>query len=325
MKILITGATGYIGSHLLRYLNKEHRNDLIPLCRKLPEHFIDWKNEFQVIEADVTNLNELTEKIKGQIDCIIHLAAYNDVNSSKFPDQALMVNGIGTRNMLEIAKQCKCKTFIYFSTLQVYGKELHGTYTHETCPDCSDDYSLTHYIAEEYCRMFSLRYNLNVGIIRLSNGFGCPIHYKIDRWTLVPGSLCLSAFKEGRIVLKSSGKQNRDFVSLDYVSKCVDYLMKYGISGFNIYNITSEKLFSVMEIAEMVVSSAKTVLNRDVEITCESENPVHANKFLVKNNICETLFLTKPYDKTRIRDELITEIEKIFEMLKNNEGKHGPN
>jgi UDP-glucose 4-epimerase len=314
MRILLTGATGYIGSHLMGYMGKRAGHELVPMCRKLPAHFESWRNDFQVIEADITDINGLKGKVPDPFDCIVHMASFNDVNTSKYPDQALMVNGIGTRNILELARHIKCPRIIYFSTLQVYGKELAGNYTHETPTHCEDDYALTHFIAEEYCRMFSRRHGLNVSVLRPANIFGCPVHHLVNRWTLIPTTLCLSAYREGRIVLKSSGKQNRDFVSLEFVSESAAHLIDSPPSGFNIYNVTSEQLFSVKEIAQMVAASSKQVLNKDVEIICESEHPKEANIFSVKNNI------TVPHTKIIIREELSVEICKIFEMLKVNGG-----
>lgn len=307
MKILLTGATGYIGSYLTEYLSKEVSNEIIPLCRKLPDYFRDCK--FEVLECDVTKLDDLKEKVPEEIDCIIHLAAFNDVLCSQKPEQALIVNGIGTRNMLELAKERGCKLFIYFSTLQVYGKELQGNITVDSPIKCVDDYAFTHYVAEGYCRMFSSLYDLNVSVVRPSNIFGCPVHPKIDRWTLVPSTFCLSAYEKSEIRLKSSGKQNRDFVSLDFVSKCIWYLIEENKSGFNGYNLSSEKLFSIIEVAKMVQSCSKLVLNTDIDLICESKYPIESNQFSARNN------LINPPNKNELRDELLNEIERILELL----------
>jgi UDP-glucose 4-epimerase len=261
MKILLTGATGYIGSYLTEYLSEEASNGVIPLYRKLPDYFRDWRGKFEGVECDVTKLDDLKEKVPEEIDCIIHLAAFNDVLCSRKPEQALIVNGIGTRNMLEVAEEKGCQSFIYFSTLQVYGKDLQGTITLDSPIKCVDDYAFTHCVAEGYCKMLSSLYDLNVSVVRPSNIFGCPVHPKIDRWTLVPATFCLSAYEKNEIRLKSSGKQNRDFVSLDFVSKCIRYLIEENKSGFNIYNLTSEKLFSIIEVAKLVQLSAKSILN----------------------------------------------------------------
>ena len=309
MNILITGAGGYIGSYLLNFLGKNTPNHIIPLSKKWPEHFYDWKDKFNVIEADVTKLDELQEKIPQKIDIIIHLAALNNIKTAKMPEKALIVNGIGTRNMLDVARERNCRLFIYFSVLQVYGKELAGTITVDSSLNCSDDYALTHFVAEEYCRMLSLKYGLNASVVRLANVCGCPLHRKVDRWTLVPGCFCLSAYKDKVIRLKSSGRQTRDFVSFEYIGKCIKHLIEKRPNGFNIYNLTSENVFPIIEIAEMVKSSAQSILNKNVRIICESRYPLRSNQFSVKNN------LLKPPEKKESRHILSQEIEKTLKML----------
>ena len=309
MKILLTGATGYIGSYLTKYLSKEVSYEIIPLCRELPDYFKDWRNEFEVVECDVTQIDELKERMPPKIDCIIHLAAFNDVRCSQKPQQALIVNGIGTRNMLELAKEKECKLFIYFSTLQVYGKELQGTITVDSPIRCADDYAFTHYVAEGYCKMFSSLYSLNVSVVRPPNIFGCPVHPKIDRWTLVPACFCLSAYEKNEIRLKSSGKQSRDFASLEFISKCIKSVIEENKGGFNIYNLTSERLFSIIEVAKLVQSSAKSILNKNIELICESEFPLKSNHFLARNNL-----LVSP-KKEEVQDALSSEIEKMLKLL----------
>lgn len=310
MKILLTGASGYIGSYLTKYLGKEESFEIIPLCRELPEYFEEWKNEFEVMECDILNFNELKDAIPDDIDCIVHLAAFNDIETANNPEQALLVNGIGTRNMLEIAKIKQCKSFIYFSTLQVYGRELSGTVTVNTPTKCENDYSLTHLVAEEYCKMFSL-HGLNVSIVRPSNIFGCPVHPMINRWTLVPSTFCLSACEKNEIRLKSSGMQNRDFVSLEYIGKCVKHLINIDEyeSSCKTYNISSESLFSIIDLAKIVQSCSKLILNADIDLICESKYPIDSNKFIVKNN------LVNPPNKDDLQNELVNEIRKIINCL----------
>lgn len=312
MNILLTGATGYIGSYMVDYLSKDMSNTIIPLYRQLPDYFKNWKSKFEVVECDVTQLEDLTEKMPEKIDVVIHLAASNNVDTEQMPEKALIVNGIGTRNMLEVAREKGCKLFTYFSVLQVYGrygKEAEGTITVDSPVVCVDDYALTHYVAEVYCRMYALRYNLNVDVVRVSNVFGCPIHPKIDRWSLVPGNLCLSAYKDSEVRLKSSGRQTRDFVSLQYVSKFVELLMKETTSGFNVYNLTSENTFSILEVAKMVQSCAESLLKREVPLVCETKYPLKSNQFLAKNNLLGAL------KREEVQRELSSEIEKTLKML----------
>jgi len=309
MNILITGATGYVGSSLAMYLKKNSSNEIITLCRKLPYYFKDWVDLFKVLEVDVTQLEDLKKKVPKKIDTIIHLAASNNIDTMQNPEKALIINGIGTRNMLEIARERKCKSFIYFSVLQVYGKELQGIITVNSSIKCEDDYSLTHYLAEEYCRMYALRYNINVDVLRLSNIFSCPKHQKIDRWSIVPLCLCMSAYEDNEIRLKSSGKQVRDFVSIYRVIKSIEYLMKEKKRDFNIYNLTSENTFSILEVAKMVQSCAELMLKKRISLICESKYPLDTNQFLAKNN------LLGPLKREKVQCELLNEIKKTLILL----------
>ena len=313
MNILITGAAGYIGSYLIKFLAEKTSHHIIPLYKKLPERFYDWENESNAIKADVTKLDELQKKIPERIDIVVHLAAFNNVDTAKMPEKALCVNGIGTRNMLSVAHERHCKLFIYFSVLQVYGKELAGTITVDSPVSCSDEYALNHFVAEEYCRIFSSNYGLNASVVRPSNVFGCPVKRKVDRWTLVPGCFCLSAIKKEEIRLKSSGKQNRDFVSLEYVSKYVNTIINNMPEGFNIYNLTSETLFSIIDVAKMTHSLAETILNKKIDFICESKHPQEPNRFLAKNNLLGAI------EEEEIQKSLLTEIEKTLKILMEDE------
>ncbi|MFX0025179.1 MAG: NAD-dependent epimerase/dehydratase family protein [Candidatus Hermodarchaeota archaeon] len=307
-KILVTGANGYIGSYFVEnYKSREF--SIIPLVRELPNHFKKWKEQFQLIECDITNLEQLKKRVP-EVDYIIHLAAYNDVLTKIHPDKALLVNAIGTRNILEVAKEKECKHFIYFSTLQVYGKELEGIITPESKIDTHNDYALTHYIAELYCKMFALHFGINVSILRPSNVFGAPVNININRWSLVPLCFCKSAFETSKIILTSSGKQNRDFIDLDQIIKSIDYLIKNYEEGYKIYNISSESTFSIAEVAEIVHTVALSQLNDNIELIIKGNLPHEANKFKVINN------LLAPSNKEVIKDRLIQEITKIFKLLK---------
>lgn len=309
MKILITGANGFIGNFLIQNLNSKE-NKIIPMVRKLPEHFKYWREQFNLIECDITKLNHLLNVIPD-IDCIIHLASANEVVCGNSPEEALIINGIGTRNMLTVAKERMCKNFLYFSTLQVYGKELEGTIDINSSIYAHNDYAITHYAAELYCKMFSENFTMNISILRPSNIINAPTDLNINRWTLVPLCFCEEAFNSNKIVLRSSGRQMRDIIDLEIVLESVEFLLKKNEKGFNIFNITSETIFSIANIAEMVQYIMKKELNREVEIIYESNIPSKSNTFRVINN------LLGPVKKEIIREKILREISKTIRLLKN--------
>jgi UDP-glucose 4-epimerase len=311
MKLLITGASGFVGSYLTKYFLNLEGYEITILVRKTPDFLKKFSNKIKIIECDVLDFEKLKISIIEKYDSIIHLAAYNDIDTNNDPEKALLVNSFGTRNILNLTKELKIKNFIYFSVLQVYGRELEGLYTTNSKVLCDNDYSLNHFVAEEYCRMFSKNYDINTSILRLAYAFGCPIDLKVDRWTLVPEAFCLSAFKHHKINIKSSGKVSRDFIPISKVAQSVEYLVNNPKIGNTIYNLSSEVVISVLETAYIVKFAAKEILDIDIEIITESNEPAIENSYLVKNNILGPLI------KKDVLDEMIFEMKDIFLKLKN--------
>lgn len=309
MKVLITGATGYIGSALVEYLDSETDYDIIAHCRKLPQYFESWKSRFSVVEADIRDKERLLEALDPDIDAIVHLAAFNDVDTGESPREALEVNGFGTRTILEIAEELGSQNVIYFSTLKVYGSNLEGTYSVSSPLDCEDDYAVTHAVAERYCQMYSSTHGLTTNVVRPSNVFGAPVHPQIDRWTLVPATFCKSAVEDGEIRLRSSGRQSRDFVSLDYVCEAIDRLLESPGSGYNVYNVTSENTITIWEVAKVVEQAAKDVLQEKIELSRNDGQPESSNEFTARNN------LLLPPQEDAIFGKLDEECRKMVENL----------
>jgi UDP-glucose 4-epimerase len=310
-KILITGASGYIGSYLSDYLYKTGKYELTILVRTLPKYLKNIGESIKIIECDILDYELMTLLIIDKYDAIIHLAAFNDVDTINNPQKALLTNAFGTKNLLKIASNLEIKNFIYFSVLQVYGRELEGSYTSESEVLCDNDYSLNHFIAEEYCKMFSNSSTICTSIIRLAYAFGCPIDFKVDRWTLVPESFCLSAILNGEIILNSSGKAERDFVPINYVSKSVEYLIENYKKGYNVYNLTSEVIIPIIETAHLVQEIAEEVLQKKIKLIINSDQPTKSNFYNVKNN------LLGPLSKNQVLDFMKLEMRKIFLLHKN--------
>jgi len=143
MKILATGAAGFIGSHLCEALVKEHevigldnfcdyydikikRNNLLELAKF---------DNFQIIKADIRSKSELEDIFSHhKFDIIIHLAAMAGVRPS-IADPVLYteVNINGTVNLLEQCKKHAVKKFIFASSSSVYGNNKKVPFTESDC------------------------------------------------------------------------------------------------------------------------------------------------------------------------------------------------
>ena len=254
--ILITGGLGYVGGRIANYLREKGEYDTIWVttrnkARKLPF----WTEKFRVLELDLLDRDSV-EKCFANIDAdiIVHLAALNEIDSMRSPDLALMVNTMGTYNLLSLATDKKVKGFIYFSTFHVYGETTDSIITEKTLPQPFHPYAVTHHAAEDFVRFFQHYRGLKTLICRLSNAYGYPMHKEVNRWTLVFNDLCKQAVVKRKIALASSGKQYRDFISLHDVARAAYHFISLGPDnwGDGLYNLGGNCTMSILEVAQKV-------------------------------------------------------------------------
>ncbi len=267
MNLLITGGLGYIGGRLAQYLENNREINVRLLARK-GSYIPEWAQD-KTIVGDVLDITSL-KKACENVDTVIHLAALNEIDSGKNPLVALRVNGEGTLNLINAAVSNKVKRLIYFSTFHVYGLNASGNITEETLPLPVHPYAITHHVSEDFIRMASYKKELEGVILRLSNGFGYPAHARINRWSLVVNNLCLQAVLNRKIVLKTSGSQYRDFITLTDVSTCVDHVLTVDASKLDkkncIYNLGGEFSVTILDMAKLIKERCEETLDIYPEI-----------------------------------------------------------
>lgn len=298
MNILITGGFGYIGGRLAQYLGNIYGDANIRLLARSGSHVPDWVGEKQIITGDVLDASSL-ELACEDVDTVIHLAALNEIYSAKDPLAALRVNGEGTLNLINAAILNNVKKMIYFSTFHVYGLNASGNISETTVPLPVHPYAITHHVSEDFVRMADHKKEIKGIILRLSNGFGYPAHPQVNRWSLVVNDLCLQAVLNNKMVLKSSGKQHRDFITLTDVSRCVEHLLFIDSKKLDavdcVYNLGGEFSVSILEMAKLIRERCKKVIGISPEIT--------VGKDTVSNRILEgpVMYDIKKIKKTGFR------------------------
>ncbi len=268
MKILITGGLGYIGGRIATYLKEKAPEFRIFLTtrnknRKLPL----WTDKFTILQMNLLDEDSIADCLEDRdIDVIIQLAALNEIDSLKNPALALEVNTQGTYKLLSVANANGINRFVYFSTFHVYGEKSGSVITEETPTMPFHPYAITHRAAEDLVSFFNHYHKMKTLIFRLSNGYGYPMDMDVNRWTLVFNDLCRQAVTSGRIVLKSFGKQHRDFISLHDVARAV-YHFLYAVPdrwGNGFYNLGGNCSMSILDVAEKISDIYKTKYERDI-------------------------------------------------------------
>jgi UDP-glucose 4-epimerase len=270
MKVLVTGATGYVGGRLVGHLAGQG-HDVIGTSRMARTAPRGWPAAARLVKLDSLAISQDDTKLLEGLDAVIHLAAANELRSAEDPEAAMLETCGGTRRLLERAIENSVPKFLFLSTIHVYGAPLVGHYdeTQETRP--AHPYSITHRAAEDYVLAAHKAGRITGFSIRLSNSIGAPAWTDVDRWTLVGNDLARQAVATGRMTLRTPG-QWRDFVPMQDVCAGLDLLLRTDETlGDGIVNLGGDHPARIIDIASHLAEIAEDVLGKTIEIVAPEQ------------------------------------------------------
>jgi len=265
MKIMITGGTGFVGSHLCDELVKdEHEVILLARNDHKKENIIKSLVKIRLEYVDVTKFSNLEKSIEeNKPDVIFHLAGETSHKRSfENPLYDVDVNSKSTLCILEKIKNLnlKCK-FILGSTFIVIGKPQKLPVNEESPCNPTTIYGTNRLASEIYCKIYHNVYNLDTTIFRITNSFGPREQYATPLKNAI-NFLIYKAFKGEDVTIYHEGKFFRDVVYISDVISGLKTIMLKGKAG-NLYWISSGKKTWFYEIAncleELVAAKIKYV------------------------------------------------------------------
>lgn len=259
--VLITGASGMIGSYMLYVLTQLNDRQgygikVLAMLRnekKLPED-IRGREDVTVLVKDVTEKLD----IEGEIDYVIHAASpASPLIMQNQPVETIAANTIGTYNTLELAKEKQASGYLFISSREVYGQPEEGqeffyenTYGFVDQLNPRSCYSEGKKAAETICVCFHEEYGLNTKIARLAHTYGPGMSIYDGR---VQADFLKNVFYNEDIVLKSEGTAVRTYT---YIADAISALYRILLNSDEmVYNIGNEDgKVSIRELAEIMVS-----------------------------------------------------------------------
>jgi len=267
--VLVTGAGGFIGSHLVEKLARSGAK-VKALCLYNSKGSWGWidfinkelKNSIEVVLGDIRDKN-ICEKITENAEIVFHLAALIAIPYSYIaPESFIDTNIKGTLNLLEGAKKNKVRRFVHISTSEVYGTPDKVPITEKNELKGQSPYSASKIGADKICEAYFCSYNLPVVIIRPFNTYG-P---RQSARAVIPTILTQLINGEKKLKLGNL-KPKRD---LTYVEDTVEGILKggesEGIEGETI-QLGSGKMYSIEEIVKISMN----IIGRKAEIEVEDK------------------------------------------------------
>jgi UDP-glucuronate 4-epimerase len=272
MKVLITGAAGFIGSHLSERLlgdgwtvvGVDNFDDFYDpkIKRRNIEGCLKNKN-FQLVEADIRDGSAMNDAVASDTDIIVHLAAKAGVRPSiAQPLLYADVNVNGTMVLLKAAKKQRTGKFIFGSSSSVYGNNEKVPFSEDDNVDFPiSPYAATKKACELICHTFHHLYEISVTCLRFFTVYGprqrpdLAIH-KFAR-----------LIEDGKpIPIYGDGTMSRDFTYIDdIIDGTVAAMQK--CAGFNIYNLGESRPITVNDlVAEIEKALGKKAIKEHVSL-----------------------------------------------------------
>ena len=244
--ILITGGSGFIGSHLVNRLNGSNEVRVLDNCTG--NDATPSTDNVTLIKGDVRNVECVTKATKN-VDLIFHQAAQVSVEHSiAKPRESHNINVDGTFTILERAREIDARVIVA-SSAAIYGtpESLPINEQHRKRPD--SPYGLDKLTVDELCRLYHRLYYVDTVSLRYFNVYGPDQSH--GEYSGVISKFLKQARDDDPITIHGDGTQTRDFVHIDDVVKANVLASMTGELG-RAFNIASGSSVSINELALMV-------------------------------------------------------------------------
>ena len=294
MKILVTGAAGFIGSNFVYYELKNHPDDKIVCLDALTYagnlHTLEsamQNDNFKFVKGDIADREAVYNLFEQEkIDIVVNFAAESHVDRSvENPEIFLKTNIIGTSVLLDACRKYGIRRYHQVSTDEVYGDlplDRTDLFFTETTPiHTSSPYSSSKAAADLLVQAYHRTYGLPITISRCSNNYG-PYHFPEK---LIP--LMISrALADESLPVYGKGENVRDWLYVEDHCSAIDLIIRKGKDG-EVYNIGGHNERTNLEVVKTIL---KVLQKPESLITYVTDRPGHDLRYAI--------------DPTKIHNEL---------------------
>ena len=309
-KILITGAAGFIGSHLSEKLHAKFKSAQFILYDKITyaankiylKSLLKKKN-VKFIRDDILNFKSLENSLKN-VDLAINVAAESHVDNS-YGNSLIFskTNTLGTHFFLESCRKRGVKKIIHVSTDEVYGENLNKPFKEFRSLNPTNPYAASKAGGDMMVNAYKKSYKMNIITVRANNIYGTRQYPEKLISKSIYNFIC-----NKKMPIHGRGNNYRFYLSVDDFCWGMIKIIVNGKSG-NIYNIASQKKYKVTEVIKMIANYLNKSFKKNIKFV--KDRPF--NDKIYKIN-CNKLKKLNWRPKNNLKDDL----PKICQWYKNN-------
>lgn len=254
MKILVTGGSGFIGSHIVEhYQGKAEEIRVLDNLRTGYRRNLDGL-ECTFIEGSITDREAVAKAVEG-VDYIFHMAALVSVpESMSKPSECVDINVHGLLNVLEAAAAAGVKKLVFASSAAIYGDNPAVPKLETMLPEPKSPYAVTKLDGEYYLDLFTRERGLETAAIRFFNVFGPRQDPKGAYAAAVP-IFIEKALKGEDITVYGDGEQTRDFIYVKDIVGALSFAAETpGVTG--VFNAGYGGQMTINDLATKIIASA---------------------------------------------------------------------
>lgn len=265
----MTGATGFLGSHLVDILVRAGADVVVLVRDKVPPTAItaSWEERVSQVSGAVED-QATVERLLGEYDVssLFHLAAQTQVEvANRNPASTFEANIAGTWSVLEASRRSPLiEAVVLASSDKAYGEQDHLPYTEDMQLRATHPYDVSKACADLLGQSYAATFGVPVAITRCGNFFG-PGDTNWRR--LVPGVI-RDVVEGRRPIIRSDGSPTRDYLyvvdgALSYL-QLGEALAKDPSLGAEAFNFSTERPLSVLELVQLIQQAAGTTFEPDI-------------------------------------------------------------
>lgn len=248
--ILITGGSGFIGSHLAEHFHGHAQVRIFDNMRSGHRKNLAGLN-VDFIDGSITDRCSLGRAMRG-VDYVFHLAALVSVPESvSKPHECVEINVCGHLNVLEVAANAGVRKVIFASSAAIYGDNPTVPKMEAMLPEPRSPYAITKLDGEYYNDLFTRLGRLEAVSARFFNVFG-PRQDPRGPYAAAVPIFIEKALAGGRIDIYGDGEQTRDFVYVKDIVSALVFAMQPGLTG--VFNVGYGRSLSINYLAKRIIA-----------------------------------------------------------------------